>query len=94
MKKLLTLLTMGLMSSGAWAGQAVFGNPPDIADSILHEREKPAMMGQRERGEGDLYGTSLEAWGGDVRIGMSEPERGGTDLYGSVLYDVNPKLHF
>ena len=96
MKKLLTLMMVGLMSSGAWAEGALFGNNPDIAGSILQDINKPAMMGEREKGEGDLYGTSLKEWGGDVKAGMSgtEPKRSTVDTYGSVLYDARPDLHY
>lgn len=94
MKKLLTILTIGLLSSGVWAAEAIFVNNPDTTGTILLDLDRDVGMGLRERGEGEFYGTSLKGWGGDATVGMAEPERGSTDLYGSILYDVDPHLPF
>lgn len=95
MKKLIALMAAGLMSYGAWAGTGIlFGDNPDIRDSVLQQLDQPAGMGMKEKGEGDFYGTSLKAWGGDVSVGMAERERGSTDVYGSILLDVDPNLPY
>ena len=94
MKKLLTILTIGLFSVGAWVGDAIFVNNPDTAGTILLDLDRHVGMGWTEPGEGDFYGTSLKAWGGDASVGMSAPERGSTDVYGSILLDVDPNLPY
>jgi hypothetical protein len=94
MKKSLALMMMALLSSGAWAGNAIFVDNPDTVGTILLDLGKDVGMGMKEAGEGDYYGTSLKEFGGHVNVGMSAPERGSTDLYGSILYDVIPDLPF
>lgn len=95
MKKYLSMLIIGLMGTSAWAGEAIFVNNPDTVDTILLNLDQHAGMGEREKGEGDFYGTSLKAWGGGAAdVGMVASERGSTDAYGSILLDVNPRLPY
>lgn len=96
MRKTFTILALGMISSGAWAGS---GNPlfdnTDNHAGVLNQIDSLAPgMAMKERGEGDFYGTSLRAWGGGASVGRAQPEDGSTDIYGSVLFDVDPKLPY
>lgn len=89
---LVAIAVATLMSPAAWADFEVFRGNGDTMDHILLDPTPTSSA--REKGEGDFYGTSLEAWGGGAPLGMGmvDHSNGNVDEYGSVILNVRPDL--